>query len=73
MNPVLAFSASCGFSFAEDNQYVLDPSKTKCVSRMKQVFPDWWIASSEERHFKAESEVAYLNVCKFLQTSAADY
>ena len=73
MNTVLAFSAFCGFSFAEDNQYILDPNKTKYVSRIKQVFHGLRIASSEEWHFKAESEVAYLNVCKFLQTLAADY
>lgn len=72
MNTVLAFSAFCGFSFAEDNQYILDPDKTKYVSRIKQVFHDLWIASSEEWHFKVESEVVYLNVCKFLQTLAAD-
>lgn len=56
----------CGFSFAEDNQYVLVPNKTKYVSRIKQVFRDFWIASSKERHFYAESEVVYPNACKFL-------
>lgn len=72
VNTALAVSAFCGFSFAEDNQYILDPNKTKYVSRKKQVFRDLWI-TSEEWHFKAESEVAYLNVCKSLQTLAADY
>jgi len=44
VNTVLAFSAFCGFSFAEDNHYVLGPSKTECVSRTEQAFRDLWVA-----------------------------
>ncbi|KAF2973619.1 hypothetical protein EK904_008772 [Melospiza melodia maxima] len=73
MNPVHASSASCGFSFAEDNQYRLDLSETKSVSRIKRVFHGLRITAAEGWHSKVESEVVFLNVCGFLHTQAADY
>lgn len=73
MNPVRASSASCGFSFAEDNQYRLGLSETRSVSRIKRVFHGLRITAAEGWRLKVESEVVYLNVCGFLHTLAADY
>lgn len=40
----------CDFSFAKDNQCILDLGKTVFFSRAKQVPDDFWIASSKEWH-----------------------
>lgn len=73
VNPVHASSAFCDFSFAEDNQYWLDLSETKSVSRIKRVFHGLGITAAEGWCSKVESEVVYLNVCGFLHTLAAAY
>lgn len=72
VNPVCASSAFCGFSFAEDNQYRLDLSETKSVSRIKRVFHGLGITAAKGWHSKVESEAVYLNVCEFLHTLATD-
>lgn len=48
VNPVRASSAFCGFSFAEDNQYRLDLSETKSVSRIKRVFHGLGITAAKD-------------------------
>lgn len=73
MNAVCASSAFCGFSFAEDNQYRLDLSETKSVSRIKRVFHGLQTTAAEGWHSRVKSEVVCLNVCEFLHTLAADY